>query len=245
MGVSVKFLTQDKYTCLDLDKMGRQIHTIVLKRERQGQKWGFGLTGGKDVSLTFRVEKVALASPAGASGLKNLDYLIKVNGTEVFEMKHSDVVQLIKNSPNDQLELEVERGDGNDVVPNFDWILAKEKGPETPSEDYYAVAMKQGLGPDSEIPCIFTACGPPRLKTGKYNVPTGLYSEDTIMELGSGGNFGFVEPENWLQMLVHVPKTGNVSTLPSQVHFLCSWIKNKVTFTLQLPKVQVHNNVYT
>jgi len=141
------------------------------------------------------VEKVALASPAGASGLKNLDYLIKVNGTEVFEMKHSDVVQIIKNSPNDQLDLEVERGDGNDVVPNFDWILAKEKGPQTPSEDYYAVAMKQGLGPDSEIPCMFTACGPPRLKTGKYNVPTGLYSEDTIMELGSGGNFGFVEPE--------------------------------------------------
>jgi len=24
------------------------------------------------------------------------------------------------------------RGDGNDVVPNFDWILAKEKGPQTP-----------------------------------------------------------------------------------------------------------------
>ena len=24
------------------------------------------------------------------------------------------------------------RGDGNDVVPNFDWILAKEKEPETP-----------------------------------------------------------------------------------------------------------------
>lgn len=89
--------------------MGRQIHTIVLKRERPGQKWGFGLTGGKDVSLTFRVEKVALASPAGASGLKNLDYLIKVNGTEVFEMKHSDVVQIIKSSPNDQLDLEVER----------------------------------------------------------------------------------------------------------------------------------------
>ena len=89
--------------------MGRQIHTMVLKRERPGQKWGFGLTGGKDVALTFRVEKVALASPAGASGLKNLDYLVKVNGTEVFEMKHTDVVQMIKNSPNDQLELEVER----------------------------------------------------------------------------------------------------------------------------------------
>ena len=55
-------------------------------------------------------------------------------------------------------------------------------------------AMKEGLGEGSEIPCMFTACGPPRLKTGKYNVPMGLYSEETILELGSGGgNHGFVE----------------------------------------------------
>ena len=61
--------------------------------------------------------------------------------------------------------------------------------------------------------------------------------------LGSLTEFAITGPKNWLQMLVHVPKTGNVSTQPSQVHFLCSWIKNKVTFTLQLPKVQVHNNI--
>ena len=78
--------------------MGRQIHSLTLKREQAGQKWGFGLTGGKDVALTFRIEKVALASPAGAAGLKNLDYLIKVNGQEVFEKRHCDVVQMIKNA---------------------------------------------------------------------------------------------------------------------------------------------------
>merc|ERR1719328_992327 len=114
--------------------MGRQIHSLTLKRETNGQKWGFGLTGGKDVALTFRIEKVALASPAGAAGLKNLDYLVKVNGQEVFEKRHSDVVQM------------------------------------------------------------FTACGPPRLKMGKYNAPVGLYSDETIMELGSG-NHGFVDPD--------------------------------------------------
>ena len=52
--------------------------------------------------------------------------------------------------------------------------------------------MRSGLGPGSEVPCMFTACGPPRLKTGKYNVPLGLYSEDTILESG-GGNHGIVE----------------------------------------------------
>ena len=62
--------------------------------------------------------------------------------------------------------------------------------------------------------------------------------------LGSLTEFAITGPKNWLQMLVHVPKTGNVSTLPSQVHSLYSWIKNKVTFILQCLKVQVHNNVY-
>ena len=58
--------------------------------------------------------------------------------------------------------------------------------------DYYQEAIKNGLGPQSEIPCMFTSCGPARLKMGKYNVPVGLYSEETIMDLGSSGNHGFV-----------------------------------------------------
>jgi len=174
--------------------MGRQIHSLTLKRETAGQKWGFGLTGGKDVSLTFRVEKVALASPAGAAGLKNMDYLVKVSGQEVFEKRHGDVVNMIKNSPGDTLELEVERGEGNDVVPNFDWICPKEKEAKPDPSLYYQDAMKNGVGGDE--PPMFTSMGPARLKMGKYNVPVGLYSDETIMELGSSSNHGFVEPEN-------------------------------------------------
>ena len=67
------------------------------------------------------------------------------------------------------------------------------------ANEYYMEAMRSGLGPGSEVPCMFTACGPPRLKTGKYNVPLGLYSEDTILESG-GGNHGIVEYDfltNW------------------------------------------------
>ena len=56
--------------------MGRQIHTLVLKKENSGQKWGFGLTGGKDYALTFRVEKVAMISPAGKKCKKNIFTLI-------------------------------------------------------------------------------------------------------------------------------------------------------------------------
>jgi len=115
--------------------MGRTIHKITLTRENSAQKWGFGITGGNDVSLTFRVERVALASPAGAAGLKNLDYLIKVNDTQVFEEKcmlsHKELVQIIKNAPGDKLELEIERGEikdnVTDVVPSFDLLIPKPK----------------------------------------------------------------------------------------------------------------------
>ena len=93
--------------------MGRTIHKLTLTRENSGQKWGFGVTGGNDVSLTFRVERVSLASPAGEAGLKNLDYLIRVNDTKVFDDKctlsHQELVRQIKNFPGNTLELEIER----------------------------------------------------------------------------------------------------------------------------------------
>jgi len=173
--------------------MGRTIHTLSLKRE-PGQKWGFGISGGKDCALTFRIEKVSLASPAGTAGLKNLDYLVKVNGTEVFDMGHSQLVQMIKNVGTD-LEVEIERAEEDFVVPSFDMFCPKEKEQRPDMSEYYKAAMKYGLGPDCEIPAMFTACGKPRLKTGKYNSAVTLYSDETLMELSSSGGHGFVEPE--------------------------------------------------
>jgi len=174
--------------------MGRTIHKLTLKRD-QGQKWGFGVSGGKDCALTFRIEKVSLASPAGYAGLKNMDYLIKVNGKEVFDMGHNQLVQMIKNLGK-ELELEIERAEEEDfVVPSFDMFCPKEKEAKPDASDYYKEAMKYGLGPDSEIPSMFTACGKPRLKTGKYNTSVTLYSEETLMELSSSGGHGFVDPE--------------------------------------------------
>ena len=32
----------------------REIHHVTVKKENPSQKWGFGITGGKDVALTFR-----------------------------------------------------------------------------------------------------------------------------------------------------------------------------------------------
>jgi len=182
--------------------MGRTIHKITLTRENSSQKWGFGITGGNDVSLTFRVERVALASPAGAAGLKNLDYLIKVNDTQVFEEKcmlsHKELVQIIKNAPGDKLELEIERGEikdnVTDVVPSFDLLIPKPKENTEPHDKnaYYLDAMKHGYE-NMESPGMFTSVGKMRLKTGKCNVPLGLYSDETLMELSSSGGHGFVD----------------------------------------------------
>jgi C-terminal processing protease CtpA/Prc len=90
--------------------MVRAIHNLTLKRQ-SGQKWGFGVTGGIDVKLTFRVEKVNLHGPAGEAGLKNLDYLIKINSQEVFNFKHNELVNMVRNAGGETLELEVERYD--------------------------------------------------------------------------------------------------------------------------------------
>lgn len=183
--------------------MGRTIHTITLTRENTSQKWGFGVTGGNDVLLTFRIERVSLASPAGAAGLKNLDYLIKVNDTKVFDEKcmlsHTELVNMIKNRPSDTLELEIERGDiqhkVSDVVPSFDLLFPQDKGPPEDKNAYYLDAMKHGYE-NMESPGMFTSVGKMRLKTGKHGDNSmGLYSDETLMEMAGSGGHGTVEPE--------------------------------------------------
>ena len=52
---------------------------------------------------------MAPGSPAGNAGLKNLDYLVKVNGQEVFDMNHNELVKMIRECKGDTIELDVER----------------------------------------------------------------------------------------------------------------------------------------
>ena len=56
----------------------------------------------------FQVEKVLTGYPASYGGLKVHDFLISVNGQEVFEMNHGQLVKLIKTSGN-TMQLAVER----------------------------------------------------------------------------------------------------------------------------------------
>ena len=88
--------------------MGRKVFSVTLKKDRPDQRWGFGITGGKDVGLTIRIEKVSPSSPASAAGLHNLDYLVKVGNQEVFDMNHNEVVSMVR-SAGSQLDIVVER----------------------------------------------------------------------------------------------------------------------------------------
>jgi len=49
-----------------------------------------------------------MGSPAEEAGLKPYDFLVSVNGQEVFDMSHAQVVRMIKEAGN-SLNLSVER----------------------------------------------------------------------------------------------------------------------------------------
>ena len=55
-----------------------------------------------------QVEKVLTGFPANYAGLLEEDFLVSVQGQDIFELHHAQVVKLIK-SAGDCLELKVER----------------------------------------------------------------------------------------------------------------------------------------
>lgn len=67
--------------------------------------WYFPLTLMRDL---LQVEKVLTGYPADYGGLQERDFLISVQGQEIFELNHAQVVKLIKNS-GDCLNLQIER----------------------------------------------------------------------------------------------------------------------------------------
>ena len=58
--------------------------------------------------LVLQIEKVLTGFPADYGGVLEEDFLVSINGQDVFEMNHAQVVGLIKNS-GATLRLAVER----------------------------------------------------------------------------------------------------------------------------------------
>jgi len=165
--------------------MGKEQHQLTLNRDNVNQAFGFRVIGGKDEGQTFKVEKVLTGYPASYGGLKVHDFLISVNGQEVFEMNHKQLVSLIKNSGT-SMQLSVTRGDW--IVPNFEEIWPSgrsknNKGPKGPESgiDYVLHAMKVGI--PGERCQNFTTVGKPRVTTNQYDNPIQCYSDETIEEM--------------------------------------------------------------
>merc|ERR1711893_501827 len=98
--------------------------TVCLVREAANQPWGFRLQGGKDRGLPFQLLKVPLDSIASHSGCKSGDYLVKINGENVFNLGHEEAKDLIRRAGN-KLDLVVERGEM--IVPSMNTAFPKPK----------------------------------------------------------------------------------------------------------------------
>ncbi|XP_058460552.1 PDZ and LIM domain protein Zasp isoform X7 [Malaya genurostris] len=82
--------------------------TVRLQRG-EGQAWGFRLQGGKDFSSPLVLQRVNGGSVADQAGLLPGDALVKVNSTEVFNLRHKEAQDVIIAAGN-SFELTVSRG---------------------------------------------------------------------------------------------------------------------------------------
>lgn len=176
--------------------MGKQIHQLTLTKE-SNVPFGFRIIGGKDEGQTFKVEKVLTGHAADYAGLKVHDFLVSVNGQDVFDMNHAQVVSLIRASGND-LSLAVERGDF--IVPNFEeiWPSGKKKnkgGPSTPAKglDYVMHAMQVGIPGERNL--NFTTVGKPKVTVNQYDNPIDCYSEETLEEMTNSSTWKKTEDQ--------------------------------------------------
>nr|XP_012215850.1 PREDICTED: uncharacterized protein LOC105668197 [Linepithema humile] len=172
-----------------------QLISVKLSRF-DGSAWGFRLQGGKDFGTPLLVQKVNSGSPAEAAGLKAGDAVIRVNTTEMYNLRHKDAQDVIVKAGNN-FELTVQRG-GSTWKPHVAPATANLPSPiHTASAGNIApvtktsLAVKKQDGPHaggghnfSPKPFLNgTGDGPIKSIVNKqYNSPVGIYSEETIAE---------------------------------------------------------------
>ncbi|XP_035913342.1 PDZ and LIM domain protein Zasp-like isoform X6 [Anopheles stephensi] len=168
--------------------------TVRLQRG-DGQAWGFRLQGGKDFSAPLVLQRVNGGSVADQAGLMAGDALIKVNGTEVFNMRHKEAQDVIVAAGN-SFELTVSRGGATwrpsvtptgslpspspslpgNITPVTRTSLAATPQEMKPIGSGHNTAAKPFAavnGNDGQIKSIVN---------NQYNTPVGMYSDETIAE---------------------------------------------------------------
>uniref|UniRef100_A0A8W7PH07 Adaptor protein enigma n=1 Tax=Anopheles coluzzii TaxID=1518534 RepID=A0A8W7PH07_ANOCL len=180
----------------NLPRVGDMANLITVRLQRgDGQAWGFRLQGGKDFSAPLVLQRVNGGSVADQAGLMAGDALIKVNGTEVFNMRHKDAQDVIVAAGN-SFELTVSRGGATwrpsvtptgslpspspslpgNVTPVTRTSLAATPQEMKPIGSGHNTAAKPFAavnGNDGQIKSIVN---------NQYNTPVGMYSDETIAE---------------------------------------------------------------
>jgi len=170
---------------------------VTLTREASNQPWGFRLQGGKDRGLPFQLLKVPLDSIASHSGCKSGDYLVKINGEDVFQLGHEEAKELIRKAGN-KLNMVVERGDK--IVPSMNSAFPKPKKEEVEvtTKSYSQMVLEKTGRLPGQKDQGFTTVGKAKMASKQYNSPMKMYSEDIIEEIMSQGTaFGKeIDPNN-------------------------------------------------
>lgn len=110
----------------------------VVRSWKDGKGYGFNMQAQKNKVGQF-VGKVDPASPASFSGLKDKDRIIEVNGKNIENISHKEVVELIKSIPDEVTLLVV------DAAADA-WFAEKKL---TPSSDKPA-SFERHVGPDTK-----------------------------------------------------------------------------------------------
>ncbi|XP_018349485.1 PREDICTED: uncharacterized protein LOC108752844 isoform X3 [Trachymyrmex septentrionalis] len=170
---------------------------IGVKLSRfDGSPWGFRLQGGKDFGTPLIVQKVNSGSPAEAAGLKAGDAVIRVNTTDMYNLRHKDAQDVIVKAGNN-FEITVQRG-GSTWKPHVTPATTSLPSPMhtapagniTPVTKTSLAAKKQdgpliGSGHNFSPKPFLNGTGDGPIKSivnKQYNSPVGIYSEETIAE---------------------------------------------------------------
>ncbi|XP_055532270.1 PDZ and LIM domain protein Zasp-like isoform X7 [Wyeomyia smithii] len=179
--------------------------TVRLQRG-EGQAWGFRLQGGKDFSSPLVLQRVNVGSVSDQAGLMPGDALVKVNNTEVFNLRHKEAQDVIVAAGN-SFELTVSRGQvwrpsvtptgsipspspsslpGN-ITPVTKTSLAATPQPVQHIGSGHNQAAKPfpaaAAAPQQQQAQVNGGEGPIKSIVNKqYNTPVAMYSDETIAE---------------------------------------------------------------
>ncbi|XP_063903336.1 PDZ and LIM domain protein Zasp-like isoform X3 [Zophobas morio] len=151
---------------------------------------GFRLQGGKDFGTPLVIQKVNGGSPAERAGLIAGDSVIKVNTTDVFNLRHKDAQDvIIRAGP--AFEVTVQRGGSvwkpavtpTGPVHSAATTVTKTSLAATKKDTSGSIGTAHNLSAKPFSPQLNGAVnGGPKLVNNQYNSPLKLYSEESIAE---------------------------------------------------------------